>query len=116
MTLFPRPYSHRTAETTRAFLVERFPKLFAPKGAAKLPLALGVADDIIGLLPEIGRRRLHAALDDYTSGPTYLGSIVAGAPRFDLEGKLRGEVTEPEAKYARERMTSLPGYSAGGAK
>lgn len=93
---------NKWAAETRALLVEKFPKCFAPKGEDKRPLKIGIYHDIRAALPELPAMKLHPALYDYTSGATYLRNLIeAGAPRFDLNGEPSGIVTEMEAHFAR---------------
>ena len=101
-----RPIRWRV-EQTRAALVERFPRAFAPKGAEKRPLKIGVDKDILAAMPEIGRRNLTWALEDYTRGPTYQRWLVEGAARVDLDGADAGTVSEHEAALARDRLSDI---------
>lgn len=98
---------HRQKAAVRAILVQTWPHTFAPKGAPKKPLALGIGERIILALPELGFLAVSRALTDYTDGPTYLRSCVEGAPRIDLDGVERGAVTASEAQYAASRIASM---------
>lgn len=97
------------AERTRAVLVERWPRCFKPKGAPKLPLKVGIVDDIQREMPEIGYRRLLHALTDYTGGATYLRAIVVGGERIDLNGEPAGIVTRSDADHALARLCGMTG-------
>ena len=96
--------SGRRAAVTRELLVKTYPNCFAGKGKPKRPLAVGIFEDILNQFPEIGFKRLQEALDDYTSGPTYLKSIVDGAERVRLDGSCLGVVTAGQAQHAKHRM------------
>ena len=101
----------RAAEATRAILADAFPKCFAPKGAAKLPIAVGLHHEILAALPELGFHRLSAALGDYTGGPTYLRNVVEGAPRIGLHGEIKGVVTADQAAHAAKRMEGFEAWA-----
>lgn len=88
---------------TRKLLVETFPLCFAGKGEPRKPLAHGIVNEVFAVMPEIGMSRLRETLDDYTEGPAYLASIVAGAARVGLHGEACGVVTAGEAEYAADR-------------
>jgi hypothetical protein len=96
-------------ETTRIRerLVREFPHVFQPKGWAKPPLKVGIHRDILERLPDLFTHQVRAALRDYTGGPTYLRGLKAGALRFDLDGKWAGNVTEDEAKSAKQRLDEI---------
>lgn len=102
----------RIARATRELLATAFPDCFAPAGAEKRPLALGVHDAVLAALPEIGRRRLAEALADYTSGPTYLRHVVEGAERIGLDGAPAGLVRASEAAHAALRLAALESWAA----
>lgn len=92
------------AEQTRELLVERFPRCFMPKGKRKLPLKVGIYQDVRSAAPDISARRLKDALHDYTTGRTYLRALVAGAHRVDLDGWPDGVVTTAEAIVASDAL------------
>lgn len=87
-------------DATRALLAERFP--FAIKGHAclKQPLKIGIADDLIAAFPDLKPYAITNALRDYTHGPSYLVSMVAGAARIDLNGIPSGTVSASDAEHA----------------
>lgn len=92
------------ATATRALLAARFPRCFAPKGAPKHPIKLGIHNDLRAAAPDISRRLIRIALEDYTTGISYLRAMAAGAARLDLEGWPAGEVSITHAKLARELL------------
>ena len=92
------------AKATRTLLAERFPRCFAPKGEPKRPLKLGIHNDLRAAAPDISRRLIRIALEDYTTGNSYLRSMDAGAARLDLEGWPAGEVSITHAKLARQQL------------
>ena len=105
-----RANAKRNAELTRETLAAAFPNCFAPKGADKRPLAIGINKEIMAAMPELGFLRLSNALGDYTSGPTYLCHVVEGARRIDLNGEPRGVVTAEEAAHAAARLAAFQGW------
>jgi sRNA-binding protein len=80
----------------RILLRQIFPDTFRGFKEPKLPLKVGIGFDIKVALPELSWRAINGALSDYARGPTYLGALKAGAPRFNLKGEPDGIVT-PEA-------------------
>lgn len=92
---------------TRQLLVDTFPALFAPKGANKLPLMVGIDDAVLEAMPEMSRTRLNRALRDYTRGQTYLRNVVEGSARYGLDGSVVGVVTAKEAAHAAERLAKM---------
>lgn len=102
----PETKAARAAEG-RARLAEAFPACFAPKARQKLPLAIGIRSEIREKLPTLSVAKLKAALKDYTSGPTYLRNVTAGADRIGLDGEPSGTVTEEQAEHAAQRLAKL---------
>jgi ProP effector len=89
-------------------LVEMWPGCFVPMRAPiKKPLKLGIGEDILLQLPELGARLVATALEDYTYEANYARAIVAGADRFDLDGKPCGKVTVREQDHAAWRLRKL---------
>ncbi len=98
---------YKRARETRAILVERFPNVFAAKGAAKRPLRLGIHVDIIRACPDLSIRDVRNALADYTSGFKYLEGTVAGVKRIGLDGNAYEPVTERQGANANARMEAM---------
>jgi sRNA-binding protein len=84
----------------RALLVERWPSCFSPKGAQKRPLKVGIVQEVVAALPGARPALIATAIADYAAGPTYLGNMVAGAERIDLDGRQAGRVTGDDARHA----------------
>jgi sRNA-binding protein len=93
----------------RDVLVDNFPYCFCRRGSPKYPLKIGIMQDILDQMPELGLHRVRTALLEYTGGRLYLESIVEGASRFALDGDIAGIVTRAEAAHATNR---LAGYAA----
>lgn len=104
MTNFP---SH-SIQRTRAFLAKTFPLAFAPKGAPKRPLKIGICSDIVARLEGCNKYIIFAALRDYCNGPSYLAACNVGAPRIDLDGNPCGFVTIEDTAYASTKLAEYP--------
>ncbi len=88
----------------REVFAEKFPATFMKKGERKkIPLKVGIADDIIAALPEMSPELIKRAVGDYVSGPKYARAMIAGQQRVDLQGQPAGEVTEAAVKHAKWR-------------
>jgi sRNA-binding protein len=91
----------------RAFLTHNFPKCFRPFGQPKLPLKIGVYDDVMAIYGKSNggfKWTLMGALRDYCGGESYLRAMVPGAVRVDLDGNAAGTVTEEQANFALARL------------
>lgn len=96
------------AKDIRAVLVERFPKCFMAAKKAKLPLKLGIRDDILAACPDLQVGDVKIFLEEYCQyGPRYLAAIVEGADRVALDGSVDGAVTADQARRAKERLEEL---------
>jgi ribosomal protein L7/L12 len=95
----------------RALLVDRWPYCFKPKGTVKLPLKIGIHDDILARWPDlwgpITMPEIKAALADYTDGPLYLNSCSPDAARYDLDGWVTGTVTLGNHCHSARRLKAL---------
>lgn len=101
---FTRP-DRAMAMRARTILVERFPEAFLPKSAPlRKPLKIGVGQEILMRLPELGARAVALGLMDYTWGERYCRALIEGAPRYGLDGEEAGAVTQAEADHALKRL------------
>lgn len=96
---------HRAERTAQlATLQQDYPLLFNP--AAPLPLALNVGVDIrarLGLsVAQSNRLMKHWVWRD-----PYLRAIVAGGPRYNLDGSECGSITEAQQAVAREARLAI---------
>lgn len=84
-------------------LQRHFPKTFPKNPAPKLPLKIGIHQELLAKAKEIGLEEaaITEAVKTWCRGTRYWASIVEGAPRVDLEGNLAGEVTARDAAQAR---------------
>ena len=95
----------QAARAALAILCERWPLCF--KLDDRKPLKVGIFADIVAALGDGAappRHVIGAALRAYTQPPAYLGSMVIGAARIDLDGTPAGIVTEAEAVDAKARL------------
>lgn len=97
-----KPHTHirRYAMKTREVLVERFPAVIFPHRTPKMPLKIGILDDIADAMPEIPRPHLALFLKDYTRGPTYFLAVVTGTHRVDLAGHPAGDISTEHRAFA----------------
>jgi ProP effector len=93
--------TRKQIEATIALLCERFPKCFVMFERRRVPLKVGIRDDIIAILgDQIDRQLLNAAMQYYCNNFHYRRSQKPGALRFDLDGNPCGEVSEEHAAGA----------------
>lgn len=100
-----RPRSRRKAEIyaeVRDVLVKRFPLAFMPQGSPKIPLKVGIARDVIERCPDIPMPNVKLFFGDYAGGYRYQQAILAGEHRFDLDGKIAGQIIEEHKERARQ--------------
>ena len=104
------PYRVRRviAFNTRRELVKRFPDCFIEKGLPKIPLKVGIFDDLMAVASDIPEAWLRIALCDYTYGPTYLRALLFGASRIDLAGRVVSSVSAIAEEGAIEKMKQYP--------
>ncbi|WP_295442015.1 ProQ/FinO family protein [uncultured Thiodictyon sp.] len=82
-----------------------FPLAFPVEDAAIRPLAIGIRDAIMAWAdtrPDLDPRQVAEALRAHCARLTYRRTLLAGAPRIDLEGQPVGSVTEEAAAVAVE--------------
>jgi ProP effector len=83
-------------------LQKRFPLAFPKNPAPKVPLKVGIFEDLMKHAEELGlnERELRAAIKVWCRGNRYWTSLVEGAPRIDLTGGKAGEVSSADAARA----------------
>ncbi len=94
---------------TRNALQQRFPLALRDFSQPKAPLAVGILADLYRAAPDLPRKHIRMAVRDYCGGISYHSQMIAGVPRIDLNGKVRGKVTAEQAVYhaiATERLTA----------
>jgi ProP effector len=81
---------------------DRWPRAFPRDYRQVKPLALGIRQDMAASLPEQPPGRIGFVIGTYQQlmRPAYFRAVLQGGPRYDLEGKPRGEVTPEEKEHA----------------
>ena len=86
-------------------LAELFPAAFFVYERRRRPLKVGIASDIAALLSgALTREELSLTLRCYTLNIGYLEKMLAGAWRYDLDGKPCGAVTKDEELKAKAEL------------
>lgn len=99
----------------RQLLSERFPSIIRPQGEPKLPLKVGIAEDILEVAPDLEPAVVKKALKDYTGGPTYHRACLAeDAVRIDLKGEPVQPVDDTQKEHHRFRLRNLGAERRGG--
>jgi sRNA-binding protein len=97
-----RPSRRRKGRELLAMLSDLFPKAFAREDWMEhRPLKLHIHLDLTGLLTE---HEVWVALKVYTHRRMYAVALTNGGARYDLNGNVAGEVTQPEIEDARKRL------------
>jgi ProP effector len=84
-------------------LQNRFTATFPKKPAPKVPLKIGVFEDLMTHATELGadEAQLRAAIKTWCGGSRYWACMIEGAARIDLAGNSAGVVTAADANRAR---------------
>lgn len=98
----------KEARLTFMALGEKWPHIFSPE-ATTIPLKVGIRNDVIAAMSEYKAQKVRSALKHYFNivRKEYLRLLVAGGPRFDLEGNECGSITEREQEVARTQLEGL---------
>ena len=86
-------------------LQKHFPLAFPRHPAPKVALKVGILADLQAHAPALGLTEpvLRAALGAWCQGQRYWASLQAGVARVDLAGVPTAQVSESEAKWARQQ-------------
>jgi len=89
-------------------IMERWPQTFPPPPVPVRPLASGIGKVIAAQLPEVSKTMVHRAIGFWQRQrkTPYLQALIAGGPRYDLDGNLQGEVTPEEQERARTELAA----------
>ena len=84
-------------------LQKHFPSTFPKNPAPKLPLKIGIHQDLLAKAKDIGLEEaaITEAVKTWCRGTRYWAAIVEDAPRIDLEGQPAGTVSARDAALAR---------------
>lgn len=98
-------------------LQRQFPKAFPKKPAPKVPLKLGVLEDLVqhAKTLQLSPDEIKQAVKTWCDGRRYWDCMVESAARVDLSGEPAGAVTANEAQHAK-RMASRRHAKAGGGR
>ncbi|BDB24131.1 hypothetical protein Tamer19_70590 [Cupriavidus sp. TA19] len=93
-----------------ARLQKRFPTVFPKSPAPKVPLKVGIFQDMVQHAQELKltEAELRDAIRTWCRGARYWNCMVEGAARLDLAGEAVGQVTEADARRARHLQRSRP--------
>jgi sRNA-binding protein len=96
-----------------ALLAQSFPRCFSIFEQRRRPLKIGIREDLLarlgGALTEI---ELRQGLRAYTGNRRYRERLLAGAPRFDLDGNPVCMVTPEEEADARKKLAAVEAKAA----
>ncbi|MGT2453987.1 ProQ/FinO family protein [Cupriavidus basilensis] len=83
-------------------LQKRFPATFPKNPAPKVPLKIGIFEDLVPQAQELGLTEpvLRDAIRTWCRGTRYWTCLVEGAPRVDLAGQAAGHVALADANRA----------------
>jgi ProP effector len=87
-------------------LQKQFPNAFPKNPAPKVPLKLGIHNDLFGFSESLGisKVELQKTIKTWCSGNRYWACMVENADRYDLSGNTSGNVTQKEAVQARKSL------------
>ncbi len=85
-------------------LQRQYPKAFPKRPDPKVPLKLGIHNDLYAQSETLGltQEEIKEAIQTWCQGSRYWSCLVLDAPRIDLSGEVVGVVTEAEAKRAKQ--------------
>jgi sRNA-binding protein len=90
-----------------AVLSARWPEVFPEDPARCRPWAVDLIDGLRALFPEHSKGFLRSVLHLYSETQGYQAALAAGGPRYDLDGRPSGEVTEQQKAGAAEALRTL---------
>ncbi|MFC0698503.1 ProQ/FinO family protein [Paraburkholderia humisilvae] len=84
-------------------LQKRFPAAFPKKPAPKLPLKIGILEDLLPHAQELAlsEAEVREAIATWCRGSRYWSCLTDGAARVDLNGAAAGQVTARDMAFAR---------------
>jgi ProP effector len=87
-------------------IMTRWPHTFPPYPEPVRPLALGIVQVVATQIPQMPKTLLRHAIAFWQQQrrTPYLQALIAGGPRYDLEGNPLGEVTPEQQERAREEL------------
>jgi sRNA-binding protein len=99
-------------QTLLTELMTRWPQTFARHLFPVRPLATGIGQVIATQLPQVSKKLVHQAIAFWQRQrkTPYLQALMAGGPRYDLDGNPHGEVTPEQQEHAREELIAWQAY------
>ncbi|WP_042875794.1 ProQ/FinO family protein [Cupriavidus necator] len=101
-----------------ARLQRRFPLAFPKNPAPKVPLKIGIFEDLLPYAQDLSlsEAELREAIKTWCRGARYWACLIEGASRMDLAGQEAGQVRPEDAKRAQQlqarRWPGAPSKSA----
>ena len=92
------------------------PEIFPPKPLPKVPLAIGIFEQLNAHRDElrISKNVLEKALRLWCKGVRYYTALTkVGSPRYDINGNITGTVTEKDAEYANKKLKIIFSANSG---
>ena len=92
-------------------LQKRFPAAFPKNPAPKIPLKIGIFEDLLGHADELALTEvaLRDAIRTWCRGARYWACLTEGAQRLDLAGQPAGNVTEADARRGQQLRAGQTG-------
>ncbi|AVP87987.1 hypothetical protein phytr_10590 [Candidatus Phycorickettsia trachydisci] len=87
-------------------LNKRYPKLFPLKGP-RPALKKGIKNDLASFFEDISKTKIYKFLYWYTFSKAYCETHIAGTPRYNLDYKVVGYITEEESKGLRDEVEKM---------
>jgi sRNA-binding protein len=89
-------------------LEERWPSVFPRRRADIKPWSLDIHLEIHRVDPSLSKRTIQHALKLWQRRyrKVYLKKLAKGGPRYDLQGNVKGEITEREREEAKRQLVS----------
>lgn len=94
-----------------ALLAKEYPDLFRPDNPK--PLKLGIHADMRSDCGLSGAK-IRRGLREWTRHVNYLSTLAEGGPRYGIDGKPCGEISEAAIEGAREKLGALDAAESGG--
>jgi ProP effector len=91
-------------------LQKRFPVAFPKKPEPKLPLKIGILEDLLPHAQELAlnEAEIREAIATWCRGSRYWACLVEGAARVDLNGQPAGQVSSRDTAFARSLQRGGP--------
>lgn len=93
-------------------LRNRWPQTFSPHPIPVRPLATGIGKEIAAQLPQVSKTLVHRAIALWQRQrqTAYWQALIAGGPRYDLDGNPQGAVTLEQQERAGKELAAWQLY------